>query len=67
MRHLSLEYRFEAWFSISESKYKGKGKGNGKCIGKWFFYPKYGIYLLNTALKLDFSYSEGKYKDKMQM
>ena len=58
MRHLSLECRFEAYFSISECKYKAKCKGKGK----WFLCPKCGIYLLNAAVKHYFSISEGKCK-----
>ena len=46
---------------------KAKCKCKGKCIGKWFLWPKCGIYLLNAALKRDLSISEGKYKGKMQM
>ena len=46
---------------------KAKCKCKGKCIGKWFLCPKCGIYLLNAALKRDFSISECKYKGKMQM
>ena len=46
---------------------KAKCKYKGKCIGKWFLCPKCGIYLLNAALKRDFSISECKYKGKMQM
>ena len=51
---------------FQECKYKGKMQ-MGKCIGKWFLCPKCGIYLLNAALKRDFSISECKYKGKMQM
>ena len=43
---------------------KAKCKSKGKCIGKWFLCPKCGIYLLNAALKRDFSISECKYKGK---
>ena len=32
-----------------------------------FYAPKFGIYLLNTASKRDFSISECKYKGKMQI
>ena len=46
---------------------KAKCKDKGKCIGKWFLCPKCDIYLLNAALKRDFSISECKYKGKMQM
>ena len=41
---------------------KAKCKGKGKCIGKWFLFPKCGIYLLNAAVKRDLSISEGKCK-----
>ena len=46
---------------------KAKCKGKGKCIGKSFLCPKCSIYLLNAAVKRDFSISEGKYKGKMQI
>ena len=53
------------WFQNANTKAKCKCKG--KCIGKWFLCPKCGIYLLNAALKRNFSISECKYKSKMQM
>ena len=43
---------------------KAKWKGKGKCIWNWFLCPKCGIYLLNAAVKRDFSMSECKYKGK---
>ena len=43
---------------------KAKCNGKGKGIGKWFLYPKCGIYLSNATLKRDLSISEGKYKGK---
>ena len=63
MPSLSLECRFEAWFiRFQNANTKAKCKCKGKCIGKWFLCPKCGIYLLNAALKRDFSISEGKCK-----
>ena len=61
MRHLSLECRCEEWFQF-QKQVQGKCKCKGKCIGKWFLCPKCGIYLLNAAVKRDFSISEGKCK-----
>ena len=54
-------------FRFQNANTKAKCKWKGKCIGKWFICPKCGIYLLNAALKRDFSISECKYKGKMQM
>ena len=54
-------------FRFQNANTKAKCKCKGKCIGKWFLCPKCGIYLLNAALKRDFSISECKYKGKMQM
>ena len=51
-------------FRFQNANTKAKCKGKGKCIGKWFLCPKCGIYLLNAALKRDFSISECKYKGK---
>ena len=68
MRHLSLECRFEAWvFRFQNANTKANANAKANTIGKWFLCPKCGIYLLNAALKRDFSISEGKYKGKMQM
>ena len=68
MRHLSLECRFEAWFSrFQNANTKVKCLYQFKCIGKWFLCPKCGIYHLNAASKHDFLISECKYKGKMQM
>ena len=53
-------------FRFQNANTKAKCKCKGKCIGKWFLCPKCGIYLLNAALKRNFSISEGKYKGKMQ-
>ena len=54
-------------FRFQNANTKAKCKCKGKCIGKWFLCPKYGIYLLNATSKRDFSISECKYKGKMQM
>ena len=54
-------------FRFQNANTNAKCKCKGKCIGKWFLCPKCGIYLLNAALKRDFSISECKYKGKMQM
>ena len=54
-------------FRFQNANTKAKCKCKGKCIGKWFLCPKCGIYLLNAALKRDFSISKCKYKGKMQM
>ena len=54
-------------FRFQNANTKAKCKCKGKCIGKWFLCPKCCIYLLNAALKRDFSISECKYKGKMQM
>ena len=56
-----------AIFRFQNANTKAKCKCKGKCIGKWFLCPKCDIYLLNAALKRDFSISECKYKGKMQM
>ena len=55
------------WSVICRVQGKCKGKGKGKGIGKSFLCPKCGIYLLNAALKRNFSISECKYKSKIQM
>ena len=49
-------------FRFQNANTKAKCKCKGKCIGKWFLCLKCGIYLLNAALKRDFSISEGKCK-----
>ena len=54
-------------FRFQNANTKAKCKCKGKCIGKSFLCPKCGIYLLNAALKRNFSISECKYKGKMQM
>ena len=56
MRHLSLECRFEAWFSrFQNANTKAKCLYQFKCIGKWFLCPKCGIYLLNARFEAWFS------------
>ena len=45
-------------FRFQNANTKAKCKCKDKCIGKWFLCPKCGIYLLNAALKRDFSISE---------
>ena len=68
MRHLSHECRFEAYFvDFRMQIQRQNANAKFKCIGKWFLCPKCGIYLLNAALKRNFSISECKYKGKMQM
>ena len=70
----ALNAAFISWMPLwsvicrfQKANTKAKCKGKGKCIGKCFLCPKCGIYLLNAALKRDFSISECKYKGKMQM
>ena len=68
MRHLfSWMPLWSVICRFQKANTKAKCKCKGKCIGKWFLCPKCGIYLLNAALKRDFSISECKYKGKMQM
>ena len=69
----ALNVAFISWmplwsviFRFQNANTKAKCKCKGKCIRKWFLCPKCGIYLLNAALKRDFSISECKYKGKMQ-
>ena len=70
----ALNVAFISWMPLwsvicrfQKANTKAKCKGKGKCIGKWFLCSKCGIYLLNAALKRNFSISECKYKGKMQM
>ena len=66
----ALNAAFISWmllWSVVCRFQKANTKAKFKCIGKWFLFPKCGIYLLNAALKRDFSISECKYKGKMQM
>ena len=70
----ALNAAFISWMPLwsvicrfQKANTKAKFKSKDKCIEKWFLCPKFGIYLLNAALKRDFSISECKYKGKMQM
>ena len=76
-KHMKTVYALNATFiswmplwsvicQFQRANTKAKWKSKGKCIGKCFWCPKCGIYLLNAALKRDFSISECKYKGKMQ-
>ena len=67
----ALNAAFISWMPLrsvfsrfQNSNTKAKCKCQGKCIGKCFWCPKCGIYILNAPLKRDLSISEGKYKGK---